>query len=244
MRLASRKNRMGPGPKLLSLRPFFLASKNSFQILPRTIANVASKCRNVGTESFTRASLPMRVTEAGIGCPDFSGTLLILCDFLGREPIELLGDALATEAIQTTTAAANDVRTQVLDAISKCKKAVMLLSDHDVQALREADEPKHATYVRGGIVKKASCPACDSFGRLAAKDIGDRPAQALDGKICVETNYSPRLFKCGICGLELNSVAELQIAGLADHFSQTSEYDPAEYFDIKTYGPEDDYMNE
>jgi hypothetical protein len=66
----------------------------------------------------------------------------------------------------------------------------MLLSAHNVRALREANEPKHAIYVRGGLVKKASCPACNSFGRLAAKDIGERPAQALDGKICVETNYS------------------------------------------------------
>jgi hypothetical protein len=63
------------------------------------------------------------------------------------------------------------------------------------------------------------------------------PSQKLSGDLIVETHeHFPNRFECIACGLKINGLSRLAVAGLADRFKKTTTYDPAEF-----YAPDDRY---
>jgi hypothetical protein len=86
---------------------------------------------------------------------------------------------------------------------------------------------------------RASCPACRSVGTLQGDVLGAAKVEHGDDnvEIVVKQAIAPRKFSCPACGLKLEGYAELAIAGLADQYTRTGRYSPAEYYEL--IDPED-----
>ena len=186
--------------------------------------------------------------NTGMWLPDYYRVAAILVEFLGRDLEEFLGKAGAAEAAESNAREDERVKSAVLKRISDCRRAINALKANELQARRDQSSPKNQWSFIGANLwtKSHACPACESDGRLTVKHIGDRPAEIIDKLIYVESIYSPRKFECEICGLGVTGTPELRVAGLADQIIDSSENDPAEYFEIDTTGeyPGDEYGNE
>jgi hypothetical protein len=185
--------------------------------------------------------------STGSWLPDYYRISAILTDFLGRDLEDFLGKAGAAEATETNYREDERIKSEVLKRIAECAKGVKHLKAAELQTRRETYELKrHWSFIGNTLwLKSHACPACSSKGALTVKHIGDRPAEIVDASIFVESIYSPRKFECGVCDLKLSGTPELRLANLADQILDSSEHDPAEFFEIDTSGAmHDDYGND
>ncbi|MCK1661270.1 hypothetical protein [Bradyrhizobium sp. 151] len=185
--------------------------------------------------------------KSGVWLPDFYRAVMVLTDFMGRDVVDFLGKARTIEASQTTAKEDERIKSEVSRRIKACSQAIRSLNEQELAARRQTGEPRHSWIsISPELWMKAhACPACQSKGALTVKHVSDRPAEIVDSTIYVDSIYSPRKFECRVCGLIVSGVPELRVAGLADEIVDSTESDPAEYFDIEVASsPYDDYGNE
>jgi hypothetical protein len=185
--------------------------------------------------------------KSGLWLPDYYRVVTILVEFMGRELVEFLGNSGAAEALETNVREDQRITSLVIKRIATCKQSVAALTAAELEARRKNAEPKRSWAVgeAGLWTKSHLCPACGSKGGLTLKHLSDRPAEIVDSSIYVDSIYSPRSFDCGVCGLTVAGIPELRVAGLADQIVDSTENDPAEYFDIDlSPSRDDDYGNE
>jgi hypothetical protein len=148
------------------------------------------------------------------------------------------------------------VRTAVREAIDAAKHRFAELSKTERQrrarAARKRSDPLHVSAFSAAAqtspepplaLKDIQCPACKTPGPLRGEVVARNPARIdQDGQL-VETRVAlPTLFTCPVCELNLNGVAELAVAGLADPVTLTDYPDPVETFDVDLSDYHDEYI--
>lgn len=77
---------------------------------------------------------------------------------------------------------------------------------------------------------RVDCPACGCAALIMGEPVS-APSQRLEDDEIIETQeYLPAQFECIACGLKINGLSKLAVAGLSDRFKKTQTYDAAEYY--------------
>jgi hypothetical protein len=152
-------------------------------------------------------------------CKVLLGTMSIsLADFFGKEE-----GAVAEKLIE----AAADVAAKAAVGTAEAHRKVWEAKPPEEQAKRQAQAAVWATQHAG---HRVDCPACGSVGLVIGDPIA-APQKTIKEDLIKETQqYLPNKFACIACGLKLTGLSHLSACGLGDAYTQTQEYDAAEYY--------------
>ena len=141
----------------------------------------------------------------------------------------------AEEALFAQTLLAEDrenIKQKVLGNISAHRKVF------EDKGQEERDAAKIAAENLGFELSKqrhhrVTCPACNCIATVHGRPFGkEHVTHGEDDEIIVKQAVSPTEFSCTACGLRLSSFAELEVAGLADHYTRTTTYSADEYYGL------------
>ena len=160
------------------------------------------------------------------------------CQVLGASMGETLetmfGREVATEAKKIMEQDSENIKKEVLDKISRRKKTYLedmemrpdemneLLTFSKTTVMRKTHEGYH----------KVECPCCGNDAIVYGKESITSHDAIEDDVVVVKKDVMASSFQCEVCKLRLTSYAELKVAGLPLHYTNTYYYDPTEYFDI------------
>jgi hypothetical protein len=74
------------------------------------------------------------------------------------------------------------------------------------------------------------CPACSSPALVFGGPVSAGTRTLNDDTIIERQEYLPTHFECVACKLKINNLSRLAVVGLADRYTNTQEYDAAEYY--------------
>jgi len=147
-----------------------------------------------------------------------------------RELDDLVGDEEA-EIAEKLIAAAMDAAAKAVEGEIKAYKTVWAgKSDDDRKKLAA----QATAWARRQVGHRVECPACECNALVMGEPIA-APKKTIDEDEITEVQqYLPSKFECVACGLKIDGLSKLSVAGLGDAYKKTSTYDAAEY-----YAPED-----
>jgi hypothetical protein len=79
---------------------------------------------------------------------------------------------------------------------------------------------------------RVKCPSCQCTATVQGATYGGERLEHKDGMIIVRESVVPTKFNCLGCGLKLSGYQELVAAGVGDHYTNRSEYDPPDYYEL------------
>jgi hypothetical protein len=158
-----------------------------------------------------------------------------LSDFVGPE------EAKAAEVMLTAVAdeAAKSVQKQI-NAFSEVWKA----KKDDERTAQQLIAKNLARPHLGHVVQ---CPSCLSPALVTGEDIKQQPPSLEDEVLVVRTAVLPTDFGCDACGLKIKGHSQLHAAGLGGQFTNTSRFDPVDYYAVEEeveYHPGMEYNND
>ena len=155
----------------------------------------------------------------------------ILSEHQGESLESLFGAEESRIADQMLTAVKEDVIGKVKSSIAAHKKVFDAKDEpekYDLLNQAEADSEvlSHKGYHR------VQCPACSASATVNGTTYGGERIEHKDGRIVVRESVIPTGFRCKACDLKLTGYQQLVVAGLGDHFTNRSEYDPPDYYEL------------
>jgi hypothetical protein len=162
----------------------------------------------------------------------------ILCQYLGHELSDLLGDDTTTTAERLIEALDSGKRSEVLKSIAAHRAVFEAKSEPERERLAADQEVLSATWT--GASERVTCPSCGSPAKLTGEL--ERVSEPMfDGaSLWVEETYLATRMACGACDLPLRDIQEILHAGLEPHFTKAEETDLHAYFEPEYY---DEYNN-
>jgi len=144
----------------------------------------------------------------------------------------LFGEQEAKFAEEILAENRDKVKKEVLSAIAAHKKVFAAKQpDEQETAKLEADELGQELSTQRH--HRVTCPACGCTGTVQGRPFGkEHVAHEEDGEIIVRQAVSPTEFSCSACGLKLASYAQLETAGLGDHYTRKTTYSAEEYYGL------------
>lgn len=164
----------------------------------------------------------------------FYKACLVLGKSVGESLITLFGRASAKEAEEIIEQDTEKVKKTVLDKISARKKTYeedLETRPQEIQELIERSKLLLAQKTHEGY-HKVECPCCKNVALIYGKESIASHESIVDDEVEVKRDVTANSFQCEVCKLRLTSYAELKIAGLPLHYTNTYYYDPTEYFDF------------
>lgn len=150
---------------------------------------------------------------------------------MGESLESLFGEDEAKAATEMLEAKMTDVLHRVQEAIAAHRRVFNDKPASDRQSAAKAAETEGARLAleRHHRVK---CPACDCFATVQGETVGPANVEAREDQIEIRQAVSPRSFGCSVCGLKLQSYAELDVAGLGGHYTRTTTMSPDEFYGL------------
>lgn len=189
------------------------------------------------------------------------GRFFAACRVLGRHLGLGLEDLLGSDRAQLVERLmvedAEDVRRAVRQSLDAARGRAAALSS---AARREREEqareklhpltdplavalPARAQVAGPRLLKEVPCPACTTVVGLRGDIVARNPTRIDEDNQLVATQVGvPGLLQCPVCGLRLEGVAELAVAGLGDPVTLTEYVDPVEAFDIDLSEYHDEFL--
>lgn len=166
---------------------------------------------------------------------------------MGETLEKLFGREVAAEAGRIMEQDSENIRKTVLDKISARKKTYL----EDMET-RPDEMNELLTFSKTAVVQKThkgyhqvKCPCCGNDAVVFGKESMSSHDVIEDDVVAVKKDVMASSFQCEVCKLRLTSYAELKVAGLPLHYTNTYYYDPTEYFDIDIDAlKEAEYMEE
>ncbi len=171
---------------------------------------------------------------------------------------DFLGEEQADAGIKMLKDRREHIKKEVLDRISKAKKA-FAASSSEQRAQREAIAKTRVSkwLSENPLRRSCACPACGSSAVMSGESLSRGPVRIDEDetKIQREVRVLPNAFRCVHCLLRLDGYQEMLEAGLGSIYTTTEDEDPIEFFGIdpeeyvdveklvRDYH-EDGYMNE
>lgn len=202
--------------RLTILLPDFLAEHESFGVQHTGLRNAELHSGELAFEGLAAAAWQPRFYAA---CAVLLASMgLTLADFVGTEEAEIAEQVIAAAADESAKAVKGDVDAHAkVWAAKSLEERTTLVAQAEVWATRQAGH-------------RVGCPSCNStalvFGRPAAAAV----RKLKDDIIIERQEHLPTHFECVACGLKIAGLSRLAIVGLADRYTNTQEYDAAEYY--------------
>ena len=171
---------------------------------------------------------------------------------LGESLESLFGDDEAKFTQELLAENRDNIKKSVLDAISAHRRVFEGLPA-DQQAAAETEAEDRGRELSTQRRHRVACPACNCTATVQGRLFGkEHVSHEESGEIVVRQAVSPTEFSCSACGLKFTTYAELEVAGVADHYTRKTTYSPEDYYglvdpDELEYGREDvgpEYDNE
>lgn len=167
------------------------------------------------------------------------------CQVLGAtmgETLEtLFGKETAKDANEIILQDTEKIKKIVLDKISARKKTyeedLLNRPDEIKESIKRSNESVIQKTYRG--YHKVVCPCCENTAVIFGKEPITSHDTIAEDVVEVRKEVTANMFQCDVCNLKLSSYAELKVAGLPLHYTNTYQYDPTEYFGIDI-----DYLRE
>ena len=155
----------------------------------------------------------------------------VLTEAIGESLETLLGEDEAKEASNVLSTVDREVRGRVKARVERYAGVFGDKSDDEQQASRSAAEEAGARLAHARH-HRVACPECKCVATLQGDTFGGSKVETDAGEIIVKQAVSPRRLSCTACGLKLEGYAEVAAAGLGDHYTRTTRYLPAEYYEL------------
>jgi len=213
------------------------------QIVPAFTKDIELFCRgffNKRNEELHSGGTPFAALANNSWLPRFYEAASVLLGAQGKKLEDFVGpeEARAAEVMLKAVAdeAAKSVQKQI-NAFAEVWKA----KSQEERAELTKNGLRHAKPWRGHVV---DCPACSSKALLTGEDIKQQQPALENEELVVRTSVLPTMFECAACGLKVNGHSQLHAAGLGGQFTNTSRFDPFEYYASEEEGPNEEYNNE
>ncbi len=192
--------------------------------LCRTIVNGRNEELHTGSLAFE--SYPFSSWMNG-----FYECLNHISSILQIELDEILGSEEAGIAKEALKEKKEGVESAVKNTIAAHKKVFSALSEKE-KGERKAKADKSAkimAYKKRHIV---TCPSCEGRALLEGEPFGKEVVTEEDGELISRISVAPTAFECTACGLKLTGISELNVCGLAGHFTRRTTYTPEDYYGL------------
>ena len=161
-----------------------------------------------------------------------------VCQVLGVSMGEtldtLFGRDVSAKAKRIMEQDSENIKKDVLDKISARKKtyfADMATRPDEMDVLLSFSKTAVMQKIHKGY-HLFKCPCCGNDAVVFGKEPMSGHDTIEDDVVVVKKDVMASSFQCEVCKLRLTSYAQLKVAGLPLHYTNTYYYDPAEYFDI------------
>ena len=163
----------------------------------------------------------------------------LLCNFLGRELSDYLGDDKAKSAGLLIQATTENIKKSVLDTIADRRRWFE----------QQTQEKQQELSARAELITKVSpaenstarnCPACARPGILQGTLIMEHAPRYDDGQLLVNQELLATTFSCSSCELDLSTLGEIVHAGIEPRFAKDRTTSLHEMFEEELI---DGYMN-
>jgi hypothetical protein len=151
---------------------------------------------------------------------------------MGESLTSLFGKEEASFAEKILTENRENVKHKVLSAIAAHKKAFDAKQLDEQAAVRKEAE-KLGLVLSTQQHHRVTCPASSCTATVQGRLFGkEHVTHEEDGDIVVRQAVSPTDFSCFACGLKLTTYAELETAGLGNHYTHKTTYSPEDYYGL------------
>lgn len=219
-------------PKSIAATQVFDLCKRMFPVFSEEDQKVAFALlnqRNAELHSGSAAFEEYRSSQWLAGFYHACRSLTIVLD----ESLEdLFGEEEAKFAKEILAENRDNVKKEVLSAIAVHKRVFEAKHPDEQEAAKlEAEElGQKLSTLRHHRVK---CPACSCTATVQGRPFGkEHVTHEERGEIVVRQAVSPTEFSCPACGLKLTTYAQLETAGLGDHYTRKTTYSAEEYYGL------------
>ena len=239
-------------------KPTSIMTKKVVQLCGELIPDFNSDLQQTATLMTERRNEELHTGGGGFAeynLDNWLGGFYKACQVLGAsmgESLEtLFGKETAREANGIILQDTEKIKKAVLDKISARRKNyeddLDNMPDEIKEKISRAKKIVYEKTHRG--FHKVECPCCKNDAVIFGKEPITSHDTIADDVVEVRKEVTASQFQCDVCNLRLTTYAELKVAGLPLHYTNTYQYDPTEYFDIdletmRDAGFFDEYSNE
>jgi hypothetical protein len=233
-----------PFPQSISVTLVFKLCKRMFADFSEddnTIALALLNRRNAELHSGAAAFEEYKSSQwlAGFyhACRSLTAVLKVsLTDLFGEQEAKLAEEMLAENR--------DNIKREVLSAIAAHKRVFDAKQPAEQEAAKlEAEELGQTLSTQRH--HRVKCPACGCTATVQGRLFGkEHVTHEENGDIIVRQAVIPTDFSCIACGLKLLSYAQLETAGLGDHYTRKTTYSPEEYYGLINPDDIDEYLEE
>lgn len=165
-----------------------------------------------------------------------------LATVLDQSLEDLFGETEAKFAQDLLAENRKNIKQKVLSTIAAHKKVF------DGRIATEQEEARRAAAKLGEDLStqrhhRVICPACGCTAMVQGRPFGkEHVTHGDDDEIIVKQAVSPTEFACSACELHLSTFAELEVAGVADHYTRTTMCSADEYYGLIHPDDVDSYL--
>jgi hypothetical protein len=215
------------------------------QLVPAFTKDVEIFCRgffNKRNEELHSGGMPFAALQIHYWLPRFYEAALVLVSFQNKTLVDLVGPEEAKAADIMLKAVEDEAAKAVQKQINAYGEVWKGKKDEERAHLRDK-AAQHALPSRGHVVV---CPACANPALVVGEDIKQQSPVLENEELVVRTAVLPTDFECVACGLAIHSHSQLHAAGLGGQFTNTTKFDPVEYYAVEEEPdyPGDEYNNE
>lgn len=162
----------------------------------------------------------------------------VLLRFIGVSLEEFFGTAQGPVARRMIEAHRSNKMKEVKDKVAACQREFLKLTEAVQQKARS--DQKARTMFSPVYTTWVECPACKSEALLEGEVESTTEPIYEDGGLFTLDRCVGKKLKCQTCGLVLNDLTEIQIAGIEAHFDERME---VEYHDSRSWENWEEYNN-
>jgi DNA-directed RNA polymerase subunit M/transcription elongation factor TFIIS len=156
----------------------------------------------------------------------------------------LFGEHEANFAEEILTENRDNIKKEVLSAIAAHKK-VFEAKQPNEQEVAKLEAEKLGQELSTQRHHRVTCPACGCTATVQGRPFGkEHVTHEENGEIIVRQAVSPTEFSCPACRLKLATYAQLETAGLGDHYTRKTTYSAEEYYGLINPDDLDSYLAE
>jgi hypothetical protein len=190
-------------------------------------------------EELHSGASPFATLPTAAWLADYYRLCQLLLRSFGRDLNDLFDEEEAEAAQRMIQAAAEELESEVKQAIADRRRAFDALDPSEAQELRVQGEAEararfESTQLYSGQAGKlVPCPACETPAWMTGELVRAGEPRAGEDAILTESVKLPTRLQCFACELDLHGHGRLHAAGLGGVFTHESAEDPASFYNIE-----------
>ncbi|KVU99796.1 hypothetical protein WK76_02610 [Burkholderia ubonensis] len=213
------------------------------QIVPDFTKELESFCKglaNKRNEELHSGGLPFSKLTNDTWLPRFYEAAGALLAFQKKKLEDFVGVEEAKAAVTMLKAIADEAAKSVQKLINAHSEVWKNKDEKEREQLAEVAKIAARPYL-GHVI---DCPSCGSKALLLGEEIRQQPPVLEGDELVVRSVMLPTELKCEACSLSVKGHSQLYAAGFGSQFTNTSRYDPVDYYAEEPEYDGDEYNNE